>query len=118
MTLTCTCVWLAISSSIAARAQTATTTQASVATASFAYISDDGCVENDVIVLANSTTVVSSGQPTTTLAVTYSRHRYDSCENSDLGTDMGSSPRPLFSGDLDRASLNVTMSGNTTSGSV
>jgi len=119
MGLTRACGWLALSCLIAAQAQTAaTTTQASAASASFAYVSDDGCVQNEVIVFANRTTVVSAKAPITTAQVTYSRYRYDYCEDSDLGTDMGTSPRPAFSGDLNRASLNATINGYAASGSV
>src|ERR1035437_7638991 len=117
--LTRACGWLALSSLIAAQAQTATTTtQASAASANFAYMSDDGCVQNVVIVVANVRTVVSAKAPGTTAEVTYSRDRYDYCEDSDLGTDLGTSPRPVFSGNLNRASLNATINGHTASGSV
>ena len=113
------CRWLALSSLIAAHAQTvATTTQASAANASFAYVSDDGCVQNEVVVFVNRTTVVSAQAPKTTAEVTYSRYRYDYCEDSDLGTDLGASSRPVFSGDLNKASLNATINGHTGSGSV
>jgi hypothetical protein len=111
------CGWLTLSSLIAAEGQTAaTTTQAFAASASFAYVSDDGCVQNDVIVFANRTTVDSAQAPSTTAEVTYSRYRYDYCQDSDLGTDQGTSRRPLFSGDLNRASLNATINGHTASG--
>ena len=113
------CGWLALSSLIAAEAQTpATTTQGSTASATFAYVSDDGCVQNEVIVFADRTTVVSAKGPSTTAEVTYTRYRYVYCEDSDLGTDLGTSPRPMFSGDLNRASLNATINGHTASGSV
>ena len=112
-------IWLALSSSIVVQAQTAaTTTQASIASASFAYVSDDGCVQNEVVVFANKSTVGSGKAPVTSAEVTYSRYRYDFCEDSDLGTDMGTSVRPAFSADLNRASLNATISGHTPSGSV
>ena len=55
MGLTCTCGCLLFSSLIAAAAQTAattTTTQTSAASASFAYVSDEGCVQNEVTVFA------------------------------------------------------------------
>jgi hypothetical protein len=118
MNLTRACAWLALSSLIGAGAQTATTTtQASAANASFVYVSDDGCVENEVVVLANRTTVVSAKGPSTTAEVTYSRYRYDYCEDSDLGTDLGTSSAPIFSGDLNRASLNATINGHTALGS-
>jgi hypothetical protein len=108
---------LALSSFIAAEAQTAaTTTQASAASASFAYVSDDGCIQNTVMVFATRTTVVSAKAPTTTAQVSYSRYRYDYCEDADLGTDLGTSPRPDFSGDLNRTSLNATINGHTASG--
>jgi hypothetical protein len=116
--LTRACGWLALSSLIAAEAQPAATTiQASAASASFTYVSDDGCVENEVIVFANQTTVVSDKSPGTTAKVMYSRHRYDYCEDSDLGTDLGTSLRPAFSGDLNRAALTATIGGTTASGS-
>jgi hypothetical protein len=111
--------WLVLSSLIVAEAQTAaTTTEVSSASATFTYTSDDGCVQNEVIVFANRTTVASAKAPITTTQVTYSRYRYDYCEDSDLGTDQGSSPRPGFSGDLNGASLNAAINGYTTSGSV
>jgi hypothetical protein len=47
----------------------------------------------------------------------YSRYRYDYCEDSDLGADVGTSLRPVFSGDLNRAALNATINGTTASGS-
>jgi hypothetical protein len=113
------CGWLTLSSLIAAEAQTpTTTTQAFAASASFAYVSDDGCVQNDVIVFANRTTVDSAQAPSTTAEVTYSRYRYDYCQDSDLGTDHGTSLRPIFSGDLNRASLNATINGHTAFGSM
>jgi hypothetical protein len=119
MGLTRACGWLALSSLIAAEAQApATTTQASTASASFAYVSDNGCIQNEVIVFANRTMVVSAKAPSTTAEVTYSRYRYDYCEDSDLGTDLGTASRPVFSGDLNRASLNATINGHTPSGSV
>jgi hypothetical protein len=108
---------LAIFSLISAQAQTATTKQTSAASASFNYVSDDGCVQNEVIVFANSATVGAADQPKTTATVTYSRYRYDYCDDSDLGTDVGNSPRPTFSGDLNKASLYVTINGLTASGS-
>jgi hypothetical protein len=118
MGFTRVCGWLALSSLLAAGAQTtATSTQASVASATFTYMSDDGCVQNDVAVFANRTTVVSAKAPATTEQVTYFRYRHDDCADSDLGTDQGTSLQPLFSGDLNRASLNATINGYTASGS-
>jgi len=119
MDLTQACGWLTLSSClIAAAAQTAATVrQASAASANFAYMSDDGCVENEVVVVANTTTVVSTKTPRPNSQVMYSRHRYDYCEDTDLGTDLGTSLRPVFSGDLNRAALNATISGTTASGS-
>src|ERR1035438_9580235 len=103
--LTRACGWLALSSLIAAQAQTgATTTQTSAASANFTYVSDDGCILNEIIVFANRTTVVTANAPRTTGEVTYTRYRYDYCEDVDLGTDLGSSAQPAFSGDLNRAS--------------
>lgn len=118
MNLTCACASLALASLIAAQAQPATTTTEASANASFAYMSDDGCVETEVVLFANRTTVVSAKAPSTTSEVMYSRHRYDYCDNSDLSTDLGSSLRPVFSGDLNRAALNVTINGASASGSV
>jgi hypothetical protein len=119
MGLTRVCGLLAFSSLMAAEAQTPpTTTQASTASANFAYVSDDGCVQNEVMVFVNRTMVVSAKAPSTTAEVTYSRYRYDYCEDSDLGTDLGTNSRPVFSGDLNRASLNATINGHTDSGSV
>src|ERR1035438_1508948 len=116
--LTRGCGWLALSSLIAAQAQpVATTTQTSAASANFAYVSDDGCVQNEVIVFANQTTVVSRQAPRTTAEVTYTRYRYDYCADTDLGTDLGTNSQPMFSGDLNRASLNATIHGHTASGS-
>ena len=116
--LTRACGWLALSSLIAAQTQTvATTMQTSAASANFTYVSDDGCILNEVIVFANRTTVVSAHAPRTTGEVTYTRYRYDYCEDVDLGTDLGSSAQPAFSGDLNRASLNATIQGHTASGS-
>ena len=59
MGFTSACGWLALSSVIAAAPQTATTTQRSAANASFTYVSDDGCIQNEVVVFASRTTVVS-----------------------------------------------------------
>jgi hypothetical protein len=116
--LTRACGWLALSGWIAANAQTAApATHTSAATANFAYVSDDGCVQNEIIVFASRTTVVSDKTPHTTAEVTYSRYRYDYCEDTDLGTDLGASSQPVFSGDLNRASLNATVNGHTASGS-
>ena len=99
-----------------AEAQTPITTQSSSASASFAYLSDDDCIQNEVEVFASRTTVGSATAPKTTVSVTYSRHRYDLCEEADLGTDLGAAGRPQFSGDLNRASLNATISGSTSHG--
>jgi len=121
MGLTRACGWLALSSLIliAAEAQTAATTmQEAAATASFTYVTDDGCVQNEVTVFANRTTAVSAKTPNATAEVTYFRYRYDYCEDSDLGTDLGASSRPVFSGDLNSASLNARIDGRTASGSV
>ena len=116
--LTSACVCLALSPLIAAETETiGTTTQTSAASANFIYVSDDGCILNEVIVFANRTTVVSAGAPRTTGEVTYTRYRYDYCEDTDLGTDLGSSSQPAFSGDLNRALLNATIHGHTPSGS-
>ena len=118
--LTRACGWLALSAliAIAAEAQpVATTTRTSAASANFTYVSDDGCILNEVIVFANRTTVASANAPRTTEEVTYTRYRYDYCEDADLGTDLGSSSQPAFSGDLNRASLNATIHGHTASGS-
>jgi hypothetical protein len=110
--------WLAFSSLVAAQAQTvATTAQTSAASANFAYVSDDGCILNEVIVFANRTTELTAKPPRTTGEVTYTRYRYDYCEDADLGTDLGSSAQPAFSGDMNRASLNATIHGHTASGS-
>jgi hypothetical protein len=110
--------WLAFCSLIAAQAQPATTTtRALAASATFAYPSDDGCVENDVIVFANQTTVASAKTPGATAEVMYYRHRYDYCADADLGTDQGTSRRPVFSGDLNRAALTAAISGTSASGS-
>ncbi len=115
--LTLACLCLTLSGSVAAQVQPATrTTQTSAASANFAYMSDDGCIESQVTVFANRTTVNAEQAPAT-MAVMYSRHRYDYCENSDLGTDLGTSLRPVFSGDLNRAALNTTISGTTAAGS-
>ena len=116
--LTRVCGWLALSAFVAAQAQTAaTTTQPSAASANFTYVSDDGCILNEVIVFANRTTVTRASAPQVTTEVTYTRYRYDYCEDTDLGTDLGSSAQPAFSGDLNRASLNATIHGHTASGS-
>jgi len=99
------CVWagLALSSFLAAQAQTAATTtiQSSAANASFDYLSDDGCVRNEVILFAHRTTVVSGRTPGATVQATYSRHRYDHCEDVDLGPDVGTQPAPGFFGGLE-----------------
>jgi hypothetical protein len=118
MAITRTLCWLPLFSLIAAEPQTARTTQESAASASFVFMSDDGCVQNEVLVFANLRNVMSAQAPSKTAEVTYSRHRYDYCENSDLGTDIGTSSRPVFSGDLNTASLNATIDGHTASGSV
>jgi hypothetical protein len=120
MGLTRACGWLALSALvlISAEAQTTATTQESAASASFTYVSDDGCVQNEVTVFANRTTVVSAKAPSATAEVTYFRYRYDYCEDSDLGTDLGTSRQLVFSGDLNSASLSATIDGHSTSGSV
>lgn len=116
--LTSACVCLALFPLIAAEAETiGATTHTSAASANFIYVSDDGCILSEVIVFANRTTVVSAGAPRTTAEVTYTRYRYDYCEDADLGTDLGSSSQPVFSGDLNRALLNATIHGHTASGS-
>jgi hypothetical protein len=98
-------------------AQTATTTtQASTASANFAYVSDDGCVQNEVMVFVTRSTVASAKGPTTTAEVTYTRYRYDYCADVDQGTELGASSRPVFSGDLNRASLTAAINGHTASG--
>jgi hypothetical protein len=102
-----------------AQAQTATSKkQTFSARASFTYMTDDGCVQNEVIVFANKTTMVAAVPPSTTTGVTYSRYRYDYCEDSELGMDVGTSPQLTFSGDLNKASLYGTISGTAASGSV
>lgn len=110
------CSLLAFSSLILIEAHAATT-QTSTASASFVYMSDDGCVQNQVIVFANRMTPISSQAPGTAIEVTYFRDRYDYCKESDLGTDTGTSRRPLFSADLNRAALNATIDGHTVTGS-
>jgi len=109
--------WLAFSSLVAAEAQSVATTQSASASPSFAYVADDGCIQNDVLVFANQTTTDTAKTPGPILEVTYSRHRYDYCQDSDLGTDAGTSSHPMFSGDLNRALLSVTILGHTASGS-
>jgi len=111
--------WLALPFLMAAQTQpvATTTTQTSAASANFAYVSDDGCVQNEVIVFASQTTLAAPGKaPQTNAEVTYSRYRYDFCEDTDLGTDLGTSSQPMFAGDLSRASLNTTIHGHTASG--
>jgi len=124
MRLLCAFGWLAISASIATAGQAPRPAQASTKTvqsssvsATFAYVSDGGCVQNQVVVFANLRTASSSKAPQTTADVTYSRHRYDDCDDADLGTDIGTSSRPAFSGDLNKALLNATVEGHTPSGS-
>jgi len=56
--------------------------------------------------------------PDTRAEVTYSRHRYDDCEDADLGTDIGATSRVAFSGDLNKAFLNATVEGHTPSASL
>ncbi len=116
------CGCLAISSMIAAAAQapapvSGSATRSSVASATFAYVSDGGCVQNQVVVFANLRTASPSKGAGTSAEVTYSRHRYDDCEDSDLGTDIGTSSRLAFSGDLNKAYLNAAVEGHTPSGS-
>ncbi len=116
--LTSACVCVALSSLIAAEPETiGATTHTSAASANFIYVSDDGCILNEVIVFANRTTVVSASAPRATGEVTYTRYRYHYCEGADLGTDLGSSSQPVFSRDLNRALLNATIHGHTASGS-
>ena len=69
MRLSLGCAWLALFSLMPAQAQTATTKKTAAASASFAYVSDDGCVHNEVILFANRTTVVSAKPPRTTAEV-------------------------------------------------
>jgi hypothetical protein len=118
MLLTRPCIWLAFFAGAAAAQTVTTTTQASAASANFAYVSDDGCVQNEVMVFVTRTNATTAKGPATTAEVTYTRYRYDYCEDIDLGTDLGSNPRPVFSGDLNRASLNATINGHTTSGAL
>jgi hypothetical protein len=118
MGLTRACSWLALSSWIAATPQTPTTTLRSAANAIFAYVSDDGCVQNEVVVFASRTTVMSADPQKATVLATYYRNRYNFCEDSDLGTELGTSSQSIFSGDLNRASLTGTISGPTASGPV
>jgi len=111
------CVFLALWSSIASTQTAATPAQTSAASANFAYVSDDGCVLNEVIVFASRTSVVRADTPRITTEATYTRYRYDYCEDADLGTDLGVTSQPVFSADLGRASLNTTINGHTAAGS-
>ena len=61
-------------------------------------MSDDGCVQNEVMVFVTRTTVASAKGPVATAEVTYTRYRYDYCTDADQGTDLGTSSRPVFSG--------------------
>jgi hypothetical protein len=111
------CGCLALFTCMGLQAQTSVTTQSNSASANFAYLSDDDCVQNDLEVFASKTTVGAANAPKTTTAVTYSRHRYNLCEDTDLGTDVGAAGRTAFSGDLNRASLSATVSGSSGPGS-
>jgi hypothetical protein len=111
------CGWLALCSLMGAQTQTvATTTQSSAASATFSYLSDDGCIQNEVMVFATRKPAVSTNSPGPTAVATYSRYRYDYCADVDLGTDLGTSSRPDFSGDLNKSSLNAIINGHTASG--
>ena len=113
---TCACICLAVFSCVGARAQNAISTQSSSATATFAYLSDDDCVQNEVEVFASRTTVTSASGPPPSMTATYSRHRFDICENIDLGADIGATGHGTFTADLDRASLSATIGGVSPSG--
>jgi hypothetical protein len=118
MDLSLSCGWLALFCLISAQAQTTTTKQTASASASFTYVSDDGCVQNEVSVFAHKTTMVAAVTPKTTAIVNFFRHRYDICEDSDLGPDVVTGTVTDFSGDLNRASLFSTISGTSALGSV
>jgi hypothetical protein len=110
------CGCLAVFSLFPVQAQQSTTTRSSAASATFSYVSDDGCVQNDVSVFANSTTLAGTNPLNTKTTVTYSRYRYDYCADTELGVDMGTNPKPVFSGSLDKALLNASITGTTASG--
>jgi hypothetical protein len=90
-----------------------TPVQALSATANLAFLSGDGCVQNEILIFVNQT----SGAPNTPggvpgkTDVTYSRSRFDFCEGVDLGTDRGSSQAVTVSGDLKRLRLDGTING-------
>jgi hypothetical protein len=84
------------------------------ATANLAFISHDGCVQNEISIVVNQTAAAantSGGAPGNT-DVTYSRSRFDFCEGVDLGIDRGHSRTVTVSGDLKRLRLDGSIDGS------
>jgi hypothetical protein len=92
---------------------TTATVEVRSASADLAFVSREGCVQNEISIIVHQTTVRpgASQDARTETHVSYSRSRFDFCEGVDLGTDLGSSRTALFSGDLNRARLDVSIDG-------
>lgn len=90
-----------------------TPVQALSATANLAFISRDGCVQNEVSIFLNQTIPAANATPGVPgkADVTYVRNRFDFCEGVDLGTDRGSSHAVSVSGDLNRLRVDGTIDG-------
>jgi len=83
------------------------------ATANLAFVSYEGCVQNEISIFVNQTSVWpgASGEPHSETAISYSRTRFDLCEDIDLGTDTGASRSAHFSADMSRAQLEASIEG-------
>jgi hypothetical protein len=91
----------------------ATPEQVLSATANLAYISRDGCVQNEISIFVNQTIPVpnKAGAVPGKTEVTYLRTRFDFCEGVDLGLDRGSSRAVTVTGDLKRLRLDGAIDG-------
>jgi hypothetical protein len=89
------------------------TVQILSASASVEFVSHDGCIQNEVSIFIKRTTALqgASKETGTRGEATYSRSRYDLCEDTDLGTDVGSSSAAVLSGDLQRIHLDIAIEG-------
>jgi len=83
------------------------------ASANLAFVSPDGCIQNEVSIFIRQTNAKPGAEKTAGPKndVTYSRSRFDLCEDDDLGTDLGSSSTAVISGDLNRVRVEASIDG-------
>lgn len=87
--------------------------QVLTASANLAFVSPEGCIQNEVSIFVRQTTAKPGAAKTAgpKSDVTYSRSRFDLCEDDDLGTDLGSSSTAVISGDLNRVRVDASIDG-------